>query len=130
MPDLTPDEMMDELARLRARVLELEEAKRQLLKAVELQPENPVYYENLGFFFLNSKSYEESKQAFHKALQVDSSYFPNYRNLGYAYLNSGESQEAMRYLELYLKHVPQAKDRDNVLRLIEGLKAKTEEAGP
>ncbi len=107
-----------------------EEAKRQFLKATELQPENPVYYENLGFFFLNSKSYEESKQAFRKALQVDSSYFPNYRNLGYAYLNSGESQEAMRFLELYLKHAPQAKDRDYVERLIEGLKAKAKEAGP
>ena len=119
-----------DLAKTYAALGRHEEAKHQLLKAVELQPENPVYYENLGFFFLNLKSYEESKQAFRKALQVDPSYFPNYRNLGYAYANSGESTEAIRYLELYLKHEPQAKDRDYVRRLIEGLKAKAKEAGP
>jgi len=107
-----------------------EEAKYQLQKAIELQPENPVYYENLGLFFMNLKSYEESKEVFQKALQVDSSYVPNYRNLGYAYTNSGESKEAIRYLELYLKHEPQAKDQNYVQGLIEQLKIKEREARP
>ncbi len=127
-----PDDHLthSDLAKTYAALGRHEEAKHQLLKAVELQPENPVYYENLGLFFLNLKSYEESKEIFRKALQIDSSYSPNYRNLGYACANSGDSKEAIEYLELYLKHEPQAKDRDYVRRLIEGLRAKAKEAGP
>jgi hypothetical protein len=107
-----------------------EEAKYQLQKAIELQPQNPIYYENLGLFFMNLKSYEESKEVFQKALQVDSSYFPNYRNLGYAYANSGESKEAIKYLELYLKHELQAKDRNYVQGLIKQLKIEEKQARP
>jgi tetratricopeptide (TPR) repeat protein len=130
--DRDPDDHLthSDLAKTYAALGRYEEAKHHLLKAVELQPENPVYYENLGLFFLNLKSYEESKQVLRKALQIDSSYFANYRNLGYACANSGDSEEAIKYLELYLKYEPQAKDRDYVRRLIEGLKAKAKETGP
>lgn len=107
-----------------------EEAKHQIQKAIELQPDNPLYYENLGFFFLNLKSYEESKEVFQKALKIDSSYFANYRNLGFVYVNSGENKEAIRYLELYLKHEPQAEDRNYVQGLIKQLKAKGKETRP
>jgi tetratricopeptide (TPR) repeat protein len=107
-----------------------EDAKHQLQKAIELQPQNPTYYENLGLFFMNLKSYEESKEVFQKALQVDSSYAPNYRNLGYAYANSKESKEAIRYLELYLKHEPKAKDRNYIQGLFKQLKIKEKELRP
>ncbi len=107
-----------------------EEAKHRFQKAIELQPDNPIYYENLGFFFLNLKSYEESKKVFKKGLEIDSSYFPNYRNLGFVYSNSGENKEAIRYLELYLKHKPQAKDRNYVQGLIKRLKVEGKETRP
>ena len=107
-----------------------EEAKQQFQKAIELQPDNPIYYENLGFFFLNLKSYEKSKEIFKKALQIDSSYFPNYRNLGFVYANLREDKEAIRYLELYLKHKPQAKDRNYVQGLIKRLKVEGKETRP
>jgi tetratricopeptide (TPR) repeat protein len=107
-----------------------EEAKHQLQKAIELQPQNPIYYENLGLFFMNLKSYEESKEVFQKALQVDSSYVPNYKNLGFAYAHSGENKEAIRYLELYLKYEPKAKDRNYIQELIKQLKVKEKELRP
>lgn len=100
------------------------DAKHQFQKATELQPKNPIYYENLGFFFFNLRSFEESKEVFQKALEIDSSYFPNYRNLGFAYANSGENEDAIRYLELYLKYKPEAKDRNYVQELIRRLRAK------
>lgn len=108
-----------DLGKVYAALKRYEDAKRQFQKAIELQPDNPVYYENLGFFFLKLKSYEESKKTFQKGIQVDSSYFPNYRNLGMAYANSGDSEEAIRYLELYLKYQPQAKDRNYIQGVIE-----------
>jgi len=107
-----------------------EEAKHQFQKAIELQPDNPLYYENLGFFFFNLRSYEKSKEVFQKALQVDSSYFHNYRNLGFVSANLGENEEAIRYLQLYLKYEPQAKDRNHVQGLIKRLKIKEKEARP
>jgi tetratricopeptide (TPR) repeat protein len=84
----------------------------------------------LGFFFFNLRSYEKSKEVFQKALQVDSSYFHNYRNLGFVSANLGENEEAIRYLQLYLKYEPQAKDRNHVQGLIKRLKIKEKEARP
>ncbi len=103
-----------------------EDAKREFQKAIELQPENPIYYENLGFLFLNLKSYPKSKEVFQKALRIDSTYSPNYRNLGFAHAYLGENQEALGYLELYLKHEPQARDRDYVRGLIRRLRIEKE----
>jgi Tfp pilus assembly protein PilF len=107
-----------------------EEAKHQLQRAIELQPDNPIYYENLGLFLLNLKSYKESKEILKKGLEVDSSYFPNYRNLGFAYAYSGGNEEAIKYLELYLKYEPQAKDRNYVQESIKRLKVRIEETKP
>jgi Tfp pilus assembly protein PilF len=107
-----------------------EEAKQQFQKAIELKPDNPVYYENLGFLFFNSKLYQESKEAFKKGIQVDTTYLPNYRNLGFVYFNSGENEEAIRYLEFYLKFEPQAKDKNYVQDLISQSKAKEKEVRP
>jgi len=100
------------------------DAKHELQKAIELQPKNSIYYENLGFFFFNLRSFEESKEVFQKGLQIDSSYFPNYRNLGFACANSGGNEDAIRYLELYLKYKPEAKDRNYVQELVRRLRAK------
>jgi tetratricopeptide (TPR) repeat protein len=107
-----------------------EEAKQQFQKAIELKPDNSLYYENLGFFFLMLKSYKEAEEVFQKGLQVDSSYLPNYRNLGFVYFDSGENEEAIKYLELYLKYEPQAKDRDYVQELITRSRLKEKEAKP
>jgi tetratricopeptide (TPR) repeat protein len=107
-----------------------EEAKQQIQKAIELQPDNPVYYENLGFFFFKLKSYEEAKEAFKKGLETDSSYIPNYRNLGMVCADSVGNEEAIRYLELYLKYEPQAQDRDFVQKIIKQLKGKEKGVRP
>jgi tetratricopeptide (TPR) repeat protein len=107
-----------------------EEAKRQFQKAIEFKPDNPLYYENLGFLLLKLKSYKEAKEVFQKGVQIDPSYLSNYRNLGFVYFDSGENKEAMKYLELYLKYEPQAKDKSYVQGLINQLKAKEKEARP
>ncbi len=87
-----------------------------------------MYYENLGFLFLNLKSYKEAKEIFQKGVQIDPSYPSNYRNLGFLYFDSGENKEAIQYLELYLKYEAQAKDRDYIQKIIKQLKEK--EASP
>ena len=107
-----------------------EGAKQQFQKAIKLKSDNPVYYENLGFLFFNLKLYKESEEAFKKGLQVDTTYFPNYRNLGFVYFTSGENEEAIRYLEFYLKFEPQAKDKNYVQELISQSKAKEKEVRP
>ncbi|MFQ6031651.1 MAG: tetratricopeptide repeat protein [Candidatus Zixiibacteriota bacterium] len=130
--DKDPDDHLtcSDLGKVYAALGKHKEAKQQFQRAIELQPDNPLYYENLGYFFLNLRSYEESKETFRKALQVDSSYFPNYRNLGMVYANLGENKEAIKYLELYLKHEPQARDRNYIYGLIKQLKVKVKETRP
>jgi tetratricopeptide (TPR) repeat protein len=127
-----PDDHLthSDLGKVYAALGKHEEAKIQFQKAIELQPDNPIYYENLGFFFFSLKAYEESKEIFQKALQIDSTYSHNYRNLGYVYANSGEIKEAIRYLELYLKYEPQAKDRSYVQELVKQLEVKEKEVKP
>jgi tetratricopeptide (TPR) repeat protein len=127
-----PDDHLthSDLGKVYASLGRYEEAKLQFQKAIELQPGNPVYYENLGFLFFNLKLYKESEEAFKKGLQVDTTYFPNYRNLGFVYFNSGKDEEAIRYLEFYLKFEPQAKDKNYVQELISQSKAKEKEIRP
>lgn len=67
----------------------------ELLKAVELDPENPVIRNVLGVVYLEKGMFPQAIGSFKKSLELDPKYADVYNNLGTAYLRSGRVTEAI-----------------------------------
>jgi type IV pilus assembly protein PilF len=74
-------------------------ALRELLKAQELNPEDPVLYNDMGLVYMAKEKYDIAIQQFEKALQLNPNYSPAKNNLGSAYLAKKEWDKAIRMLE-------------------------------
>ncbi|GGD08948.1 tetratricopeptide repeat protein [Hyunsoonleella pacifica] len=77
-------------------------SEKLLLKAIELDKQNPSLYNSLGDLYSNShfKDYTKAKKQYLKAIKVDSLYLSSYTNLSYLeskYNNNGDS--AIYYLD-------------------------------
>ena len=70
----------------------------ELLKAVELAPDNPQIHNLLGIIYLEKGMNVQAAEHFQKALVLDPKYIEVRNNLGTAYLRLGRNQEAIKEL--------------------------------
>jgi len=70
-----------------------------LQKAIELQPENAAFYNNLGFAYYQRGRFADAEAAFHEALRRDPSMRRSRNNLGFTYAQRGDFQGASREFE-------------------------------
>jgi Flp pilus assembly protein TadD len=68
-------------------------------KAIELQPDNPSFRNNLGFALYVRGRYEEAETAFHEALRRDPNERRTRNNLGFVYARRGDFHRAQREFE-------------------------------
>ena len=68
-----------------------------LNKAIELDPELPDSYENLGLFYLNAKEYDKAFENIEKAIQLDPHQF-NFNTLARFYESKGDNLKALSTL--------------------------------
>ncbi len=75
----------------------------ELLKATEMDPDNPQIHNVLGVVYLEKGMAPQAAEHFQKALSLDPKYIEVRNNLGIAYLRSGKTQEAIREFNLALE---------------------------
>ncbi len=68
----------------------------ELLKAAELDPDEPRIHNLLGVVYLEKGMAVQAAEQFQKALSLDPKYVEVRNNLGIAYLRTGKIQEAIR----------------------------------
>ena len=65
-------------------------------KAIELDTENPLYYDYRGISRSEKKAYRDSILDFTKAIQIDNKYVGAYCNRGLAYYKLGQLDKAIK----------------------------------
>lgn len=74
------------------------EGERTYLKAIALNPENPVAYHNLAGTYRDTGRRELAKETFRKALALDPKFMFSYRSLAQMYLEEEDYRSARIYL--------------------------------
>ena len=76
----------------------------ELLKAKELDPDEPQIHNVLGVVYLEKGMNAQAAEHFRKALSLDPKYIEVRNNLGIAYLRAGKIQEAIKELNLAVEN--------------------------
>jgi cytochrome c-type biogenesis protein CcmH/NrfG len=82
-------------------------------RAIEILPDQPDAYMNLGICLAESGQHEQAVATFHQALEIDPSYVKAYNNLAMLAMIRGDGAEAHRLLMQALDHEP-----DNLRTLV------------
>ncbi len=82
----------------------LEEAERELRRALEAEQAMPDAWANLGSLLLQAGRLEESVEASLKALEIRPDFAIAHNNLAVAYLDLGQEDQAREHAELALKN--------------------------
>ena len=69
---------------------------KEMHKAVELDPLNPVAHNSLGFPLMKLKKFNEAIQAFNSGVEFNTRYSVSYVHIGYCYLGIGKLEEASK----------------------------------
>jgi protein O-GlcNAc transferase len=72
-----------------------DQAVNLMRKAIQNDPDNPVYYNNLGNALQAQGKFNEAISCYQKAVKLRRDYAEAYSNLGNAFQNQGESDEAL-----------------------------------
>lgn len=76
-------------------------------------------YRGLGNYYLKTKQYDKADSYYSTAIEINSSRFgPIYKNRGLAKMSQNKNKEARQDFENYLKHTPNAKDKESILQAI------------
>jgi tetratricopeptide (TPR) repeat protein len=102
---------------------ELDKALADFNQAVDISPNYADAFNNRGEIYRKKKQYPQAEQDYKKAASIEPSFAEAYYNLGLVYEHGmkNDSQAAGAY-ESYLKHNPQARDREAVSEKITALK--------
>lgn len=65
--------------------------------AIEREPENPLFYFELGNMYLADRHYSIAIKNYYQALSINSSYEAVYYNLGYIRTDLGEHEKAIEF---------------------------------
>ncbi|MEP6717283.1 MAG: tetratricopeptide repeat protein, partial [Terriglobia bacterium] len=77
----------------------LEEAKREVDIARQLDPLSPIIVECDGYLDLVSRRYDKAIDAYREALELDPNYYKAWASIGRALIQKGEYDEAIHMLE-------------------------------
>ncbi|CAE6488660.1 MAG: tetratricopeptide repeat protein [Candidatus Nitrosotenuis sp.] len=79
-------------------------------------------YRGLGNYYLKTKQYDKADSYYTKAIKINPTRFgPIYKNRGIAKLELNKKKEAKEDFESYLKHMPNAKDKESIMQAIKEL---------
>ena len=88
-------------------------------RVLDINPKFYLAYRGLGNFYLKNKNYPLAREYYSKAIEINPIRFgPIYKNLGVALLNLGIDADARNSFREYLKHVPDASDKENILQFL------------
>jgi tetratricopeptide (TPR) repeat protein len=89
-------------------------------RIIKINPKFYLAYRGLGNFYLKNKNYQLSKEYYTKAIEINPIRFgPIYKNLGIVLSELGDNEAAKGSFKTYLKNVPNAPDRENVLQFLD-----------
>jgi tetratricopeptide (TPR) repeat protein len=82
-------------------------------KAIELYPNNPMAFYNLGEAYIKNKELDNAIRSYQAAIKINPNFAEAYNNLSVAYWANGELQKAiqsaLRALEIKPNHIPACK---------------------
>jgi tetratricopeptide (TPR) repeat protein len=88
-------------------------------RIIKINPKFYLAYRGLGNFYLKNKNYPLSRDYYTKAIEINPIRFgPIYKNLGIVLSEIGDNEAAKGSFKTYLKNVPNAPDRDNILQFL------------
>jgi hypothetical protein len=89
-------------------------------RIIKINPKFYLAYRGLGNFYLKNKNYQLSKEYYTKAIEINPIRFgPIYKNLGIVLSELGDNEAAKGSFKTYLKNVPNAPDRGNILQFLD-----------
>jgi tetratricopeptide (TPR) repeat protein len=87
-----------------------EQAREDLLRAIELEPNNGDAWRRLGKVYEDSNQPNKALSAYQKAIEVQPDYFKNYEQLGYFFFRRGEYEDALQQRKRVVELVPDLAD--------------------
>jgi tetratricopeptide (TPR) repeat protein len=96
-------------------------------QALQLDPNNPQQYVELGGIYYQLGQYDEAMRNFQQAIKLKQDYANAYYNLGHALEQKGDLQSAMTMYQAVKTLV--AKDEENTKKINEDINALTEKIG-
>ncbi|HXT83758.1 MAG TPA: tetratricopeptide repeat protein [Verrucomicrobiae bacterium] len=88
-------------------------------RVIKLNPKFYLAYRGLGNYYLKNKNYLLSKENYTKAIEINPQRYGSiYKNLGIVLLELGDNAGARAYFKTYLRFIPNAKDKDNILQFL------------
>lgn len=98
------------------------EAVKYYQKSIEYNKSCYLAYRGLGNYYLKMKDYTNAENYYTKAIEINSNRFgPIYKNRGLARLEQDKKSEAKEDFTTYLKQMPNAADKNNILEAIKEL---------
>jgi tetratricopeptide (TPR) repeat protein len=94
---------------------QVDEARRHLQRAVEIQPFSAPHLNNLGMAVFRSGQVDEGVTLFRMSLGIDPEYAPAHNNLGIIFLKSGRMREAIAHFQVAIRSDPKLADAQNNL---------------
>lgn len=85
---------------------ELAEAIKCYNQAIQLEPDNPIAWNNKGLILAIAGRYDESLKAHLKAVELDRGYVDAISNVGMAYAKMSKYDEAMKYYDMAIEKSP------------------------
>ena len=98
------------------------EALQYYQKSIEHNNLCYLAYRGLGNYYLKTKDFPNAEKYYTKAIEINSNRFgPIYKNRGLAKLEQNKKAEAKEDFTIYLKQMPNAADKNNILEAIKEL---------
>lgn len=70
-----------------------------LQKALEMDPENAIYAEQLGYHFKSNKEYHKAASLFERAIEKNPNRHGLYQDLAYTYKQMGDNEQAVKWFK-------------------------------
>ncbi|SES70059.1 Tetratricopeptide repeat-containing protein [Salinibacillus kushneri] len=102
---------------------EFEKAEKWLKRAIELEPDNPLYPSQLSVLYTEIKAYDQANQMLTKVLEdFGDSYVDCYYLIANNYAHLGLFQDAKKNIETYLQNAPHGEFANEAKELLNLLK--------
>ena len=100
----------------------------ELEQAVRLNPQQPVFLNQLGITYRQQGQFEKAREAYEKAIALDPSYPAPYLNLGILFdLYFWNSKHALEFYDRYLALTPGGDDK--VVKWVADIKNRSQQGG-